>query len=155
MLLPIGNTYSMTAKTNVGFAFGSWTESILNQQSDADFRDGLEPCLHRLYSSKPPHRELTIATSRQRAKEMTNALARVAGTASDDWGVGSVWLQLNGGLWNLVSSTNAYTNWTAIVTLKAGTNTINALASGFGRQLFRDQRLVRDVIQHIQAQPPL
>jgi hypothetical protein len=63
---------------------------------------------------------------------MTDALANVKGTASDNWGVGSVQYQLNGGAWGLATSTNGWTNWTAVLPLTAGTNVIKAYAVDLG-----------------------
>jgi hypothetical protein len=68
-------------------------------------------------------------------RKMTNALANVKGTASDNWGVSNVWCQLNGGSWNPASSTNGWTNWTVTLTLVAGTNTVKAYAVDWGANL--------------------
>jgi hypothetical protein len=43
-----------------------------------------------------------------------------------------VWLRLNSDSWNLVLTTNVYTNWTTTLALKTGTNTINAFAVNLG-----------------------
>jgi Glucodextranase, domain B len=60
---------------------------------------------------------------------MTNALATIIGTATDNWQVSSVWYQLNGGVWNPGMTTDGYTNWTSpLLTLVAGTNSVNAYA---------------------------
>ena len=71
-------------------------------------------------------------TSPTAGQKMTNALANVKGTASDNWRVGSVQYQLNGGAWGLATSTNGWTNWTAVLPLKAGTNVIKAYAVDLG-----------------------
>jgi hypothetical protein len=63
---------------------------------------------------------------------MTNAVANVRGTASDNWRVGSVQYQLNGGAWGLATSANGWTNWTAVLPLTAGTNVIKAYAVDLG-----------------------
>jgi hypothetical protein len=63
---------------------------------------------------------------------MTNALATVAGTTSDNWGVTGVWYQLNSGAWNASVTTNGWTNWTTTVELIAGTNTVKAYAMNLG-----------------------
>jgi len=75
----------------------------------------------------------TIAISSPTANQkMTNALANVKGTASDNWGVGSMQYQLNGGSWGLATTTNGWTNWTAALPLTAGTNVIKAYAVDLG-----------------------
>jgi hypothetical protein len=68
---------------------------------------------------------------------MTNAMANVIGTASDNWKVSAVWYQLTNGIltsgtWNLATTTNNYTNWTTTVTLAVGTNTVKAYAVDLG-----------------------
>jgi hypothetical protein len=68
---------------------------------------------------------------------MTNALATVVGTAGDNWKVSAVWYQLtnkvlSSGTWNLATTANNYTNWSTIVTLAAGTNTVKAYAVDLG-----------------------
>ena len=65
-------------------------------------------------------------------QHMTNALATVVGTAKDNWKVAGVWYRLNSDPWNLVNTTNFYTNWTKTVTLLAGTNTLKAYAVDLG-----------------------
>jgi hypothetical protein len=70
-------------------------------------------------------------------KHMTNAMATVIGTASDNWKVSAVWYQLTNailtsGTWNLATTTNNYTNWTTTVTLAVGTNTVKAYAVDLG-----------------------
>ena len=61
-------------------------------------------------------------------QHMTNALATVVGTASDNWRVAGVWYQLNNGAWNPTATTNGWTNWTTTLQLIAGTNTVKAYA---------------------------
>jgi hypothetical protein len=70
-------------------------------------------------------------------QHMSNALAAVTGTASDVWSVNAVWYQLTNGIlpagtWSLAGTTNSYTNWTTILTLAAGTNTVKAYAVNQG-----------------------
>jgi hypothetical protein len=52
----------------------------------------------------------------------------VSGQASDNVGVADVYYSLNGSGWTNASTGNGWTNWTATVTLIAGTNTIAAYA---------------------------
>jgi uncharacterized repeat protein (TIGR02543 family) len=130
MLLPIGQTYSMTAKTNVGFAFSGWTGSITtnspkltfvmasNLVFTANFADIAKPTLK--------------ITAPANGQKLTNALAHVKGTASDNWKVGDVWYQLNGGAWNPAITTNAWTNWFVTLPLVSGTNTVKAYAVDSG-----------------------
>ncbi len=70
---------------------------------------------------------LTITAPKANQK-MTNAIAYVVGTASDNWKVAGVWYQLNSNAWNLANTTNNYTNWTTTLPLISGINTIKAYA---------------------------
>jgi hypothetical protein len=65
-------------------------------------------------------------------QHMSNALANVTGTASDNWKVAGVWYQLNGGTWNQPATTNGWTNWMTTVELQNATNTIAAYAVDLG-----------------------
>jgi hypothetical protein len=131
-LLEIGKSYSMTATAGAGFAFTNWTlltngvvEAVTNgatlnfvMQSnltaEADFLDVTKPIL-----------TITAPIANQK---MTNALANITGSASDNSKVTGVWYQLNNGNWDAVSTTNNFTNWFKLVTLIAGTNTVKAYA---------------------------
>ena len=130
MLLPIGQTYSMTTKTNVGFVFSGWTGSITtnspkltfvmasNLVFTANFADIAKPTLK--------------ITAPANGQKMINALAHVKGTPSDNWMVGGVWCQLNGGAWNPAITTNAWMNWFVTLPLVSGTNTVRAYAVDLG-----------------------
>ena len=52
----------------------------------------------------------------------------VTGKASDNVAVGTVYYSLNGASWTAATTGNNWTNWTAIVMLKPGTNTVRAYA---------------------------
>jgi hypothetical protein len=107
-----------TTKTNLPFMMAS------NLTLQVTFLDVTKPTL-----------SITAPTAGQ---HMTNALATVIGTAKDNWKVSAVWYQLTNrvltnGTWSLVTATtNNYTNWTATVTLAAGTNTLKAYAVDLG-----------------------
>ena len=59
---------------------------------------------------------------------VTNPTITLSGKTQDKVAVTNVWYQLNGGGWEVAATTNAWTNWTAEVTLVAGTNTVQAYA---------------------------
>jgi uncharacterized repeat protein (TIGR02543 family) len=130
MLLPIGQTYSMTAKTNVGFAFSGWTGSITTNSPKLTFvmASNLVFTANFADIAKPTLR----ITAPANGQKMTNALAHVKGTANDNWKVGDVWYQLNGGAWNPAITTNAWTNWSVTLPLLSGTNTVKAYAVDLG-----------------------
>jgi hypothetical protein len=74
---------------------------------------------------------LTI-TAPVAGQHMTNALATVVGTASDNWKVAGVWYQLNAGAWSQPATTNNWTDWTTTVELQNATNTLKAYALDLG-----------------------
>jgi len=130
LLLPIGQTFSMTAKTNVGFAFSGWTGSITTNSPKLTFvmASNLVFTANFADIAKPA---LTI-TAPANGQKMTNALAHVKGNASDNWGVGTVLCQLNGGAWKPATTTNGWTNWSVTLPLLSGTNTVKAYAVDLG-----------------------
>jgi alpha-tubulin suppressor-like RCC1 family protein len=73
----------------------------------------------------PPTNQITAPTP---GLQVSNASYTVTGKAGDNVLVSDVWYQLNNTGWNLASSTNHWTNWTAVVTLTPGTNIVQAFA---------------------------
>jgi hypothetical protein len=128
--LEIGKNYSMTATAAAGFAFVNWTGSVNTSGATVSFtmQDNLVLTANFIDVTKPT---LTI-TAPFAGQHMTNALATVVGTASDNWKVGGVWYQLNGGAWSLANTANGFTNWTQMVTLTIGTNILKAYALDWG-----------------------
>jgi uncharacterized repeat protein (TIGR03803 family) len=136
-LLLIGRSYSIKATAGTGFAFANWTGGtslpldVLTNGTTVKFlmESNLMLQANFLDVTKPG---LTIK-SPTAGQKITNALATIIGTATDNWQVGSVWYQLNGGAWNLGMTANGYTNWTSsLLTLVAGTNSVNAYAVDLG-----------------------
>jgi len=138
--LEVGRNYSITSAPAGGFVFTNWLVSTnwiggalvtgtnlpfmmeSNLTLQANFQDVVRPTL--------------IITAPTAGKKMTNALATVLGTAADNWQVTNVWYQLNGGNWNAGTTTNSYTNWASpVLTLMAGTNSVNAYALDLGGNL--------------------
>jgi hypothetical protein len=134
--LEIGLPYSMAATPASGFVFTNWTISTnwlggvttnaptvqftmaSNLTLQVNFVDVTQPTL--AISAPAP------------GQRMTNALATVRGTASDNWGISGVWYQLNNGAWSQPATTNSWTNWTTTVQLIAGTNIVEAYAVDLG-----------------------
>jgi hypothetical protein len=140
--LEIGRNYSTTATaaTN-GFVFTNWVTSTnwiggaTTTKTNLSFMMASNLTLQVNFADvvRPTNR-ITAPTSGQ---HMTNALATVVGTASDNWKVSAVWYQLTNGIltngtWSLATTTNNYTNWTTTITLAAGTNTVKAYAVDLG-----------------------
>jgi cyclophilin family peptidyl-prolyl cis-trans isomerase len=134
--LEIGRNYSMKATAGSGFVFTNWViatnwaggATTNNATVQFMMQSNLTLQVNFADVTKPT---ITV-TSPTAGQKMTNALANVKGTARDNWGVGSVQCQLNGGAWGLATSTNGCTNWTAVLPLIAGTNVIKAYAVDLG-----------------------
>jgi hypothetical protein len=134
--LNIGQNYSITSAPASGFIFTNWVISTnwiggaIVTGTNLQFMMASNLTILAKYAeTSSPTNTITAPTNNQ---HMTNALAYVTGTVRDIWGVSNAWCQLNGGAWNLVTTTNGYTNWSATFTLVFGTNTINAYAMNLG-----------------------
>jgi hypothetical protein len=134
--LEIGRNYSITSAPASGFVFTNWVLStnwiggVTTSHTNLQFMMQSNLTLQVSFVDvTKPTLSITVPTSGQK---MTNALANVKGTASDNWRVTNVWYQLNGGSWNPATSTNGWTNWTVTLTLVAGTNTVKAYAVDLG-----------------------
>jgi len=71
---------------------------------------------------------LTISNPNMFGEPWTNWVFSLAGTAKDKVAVTNVSYSLNGGAWTNAVSTNNWTNWSSVVTLTPGTNTIAVYA---------------------------
>ncbi|MGD1089647.1 MAG: Ig-like domain-containing protein, partial [Verrucomicrobiota bacterium] len=79
--------------------------------------------------SAPNTNNLTLSiVSPTAGEQWSNSVFTVSGQASDNVAVADVYYSLNGSGWTNASTGNGWTNWTANVTLIAGTNTIAAYA---------------------------
>jgi hypothetical protein len=134
--LEIGRNYSITSAPASGFVVTNWTIST-NWLGNLKTNKAI---LHFMMASNltlevnfvdvtRPTNTITAPTNGQ---HMTNASATVVGTARDNWKVAGVWYQLNNGAWNLAPTTNGWTNWTTILQLTTGTNTVKAYAMDLG-----------------------
>jgi hypothetical protein len=141
-LLEIGRNYSIAATPATGFVVTNWTIStnwiggVKTNSATVQFMMASNLTLQVTFAdiSKPT----LLITAPANLQKMTNALATVVGTTTDNWKVNAVWYQLTNGIltsgtWNLVTgTTNNYTNWTTTVTLAAGTNLFKAYAVDLG-----------------------
>ena len=134
--LEVGRNYSMKATPGSGFVVTNWTISTnwlggrITNNATVQFMMASNLTLQVNFADvTKPALSVTSPTSGQ---HMTNALAVVIGTASDNWKVGGVWYQLNAGAWCLANTTNSFTNWTTTLTLLAGTNTVKSYAWDLG-----------------------
>jgi hypothetical protein len=128
--LDLGFPYTLTAKAAAGFAFAGWTGSIASANPSLTFimATNLSFTANFVQVQKPIL-TVTAPTSGQR---WSNSLFQIAGKASDLVAVASVFYQFDGGGWTLATTTNAWTNWTANVTLTQGLNTVRAYAVDTG-----------------------
>jgi hypothetical protein len=134
--LNIGQNYSITATPGSGFIVTNWTISTnwlgaqITNKATVQFMMASNLTLQVNFAdvTKPT---LTVSSPTS-GQHMTNALANLKGTASDNWKVAGVWYQLNGNAWALAATTNGFTNWTKTVTLAAGTNTFKIYALDLG-----------------------
>jgi hypothetical protein len=137
--LEIGRNYSMTATPATGFVCTNWVIStnwlggVVTNNATVQFmmRSNLTLQVNFAEITKPI---LTI-TAPTAGQHMTNALAYVKGTASDNWKVSSVWYQLNSNAWSSANTTNGWTNWGVTLPLVSGTNTVKAYAVDLGGNL--------------------
>ena len=134
-LLRVSNSYAITATpvTGSGFMFTNWTAgttlplTFLTNGATVQFLMVSNLMLQANFVDT--NRPTITITAPPQGQHMSNALATVVGTASDNWRVTGVWYQLNSNVWNLVTATtNNYTNWTQTVTLLSGTNIFKAYA---------------------------
>ena len=133
-VLQVGKNYTVTAAvvTGSGFAFANWTGgtslplTVLTNGPVLQFRMASNLVLQANFAdTNPPTLAITYPSQLQ---HLTNALATVTGTAGDNWQVGGVWYQSNGGIWSQPATTNHWTNWNTTVELLKGTNLVRAYA---------------------------
>jgi len=72
---------------------------------------------------EPPSIKITT-----KAGKVSNSVATISGTATAKVGLSSVWYEVGTGGWALAASTDGYSNWTAVVILSPGANTIQVYA---------------------------
>ena len=130
--LEIGRNYSITSTPASGFVFTNWVTSTNWIGGTTTTKTNLQFMMASNLTLQVSFVDVTRPTNKITAptagQHMTNALATIVGTASDNWKVTGVWYQLNNDAWNLAPSTNGWTNWTTRLQLIAGTNTVKAYA---------------------------
>ena len=134
--LEIGRNYSIAASPANGFIATNWTISTNwlggVKTNNATVQFMMTSNLTLLVTFADVTKPTLTVSSPTAGQHMTNALASLNGTASDNWQVAGVWCQLNSNAWMLVTTTNTYTNWSQTLTLVTGTNTIKAYAVDLG-----------------------
>jgi hypothetical protein len=132
-ILTIGNFYKLSAKSAKGFLFKNWTDGLINSLTNSTklsflMRSNLSLTANFIETSLPK----LIITSPLKNAKLNGSYIGMNGTASDAWAVTNVSYSVNNGGWNAASTENDYSNWTATVTLAAGTNTIRVYAQNQG-----------------------
>ena len=135
--LEVGRNYSITSAPATGFVFTNWTVCTNwiggVKVTGANLAFMMQSNLTLLTTFVETSRPTLTIVSPANNQHMTNALATITGANSDNWGISGVWYQLNSNAWNYVATTtNSYTNWTQIVMLRSGTNTVSAYAQNLG-----------------------
>jgi hypothetical protein len=119
---------TVTAATNFGFRFVSWTQNgnVVCWLPTYQFKLNNDISLQANFEkTTQPVLAITNLTAGQR---LSNGVVSIEGQAESTWGVSNIWLNLNGGGWTLANGT---TNWSAEVNLVPGTNLLRACALGF------------------------
>jgi hypothetical protein len=116
----------MTAKTNVGFAFGGWTGSITTNSPKLTFIVASNLVFNANFTDiARPTNAIAAPAANQ---HLSNAVFTVTGKAGDNVAVSNVFYSLDNSGWSNAVTANKWTNWTAQVTLTPGTNTVAAYA---------------------------
>lgn len=128
-VLEIGKTYRITATVGPGFSFANWIGgtdlplTVLTNRTTLQFLMQSNLTLQANFTDvTKPTIVLTAPTSGQR---LSNVLALVRGTSKDNALVTNVSYSLNG---SPFQSANGTTNWSAEISMQAGTNVIVAKA---------------------------
>jgi uncharacterized repeat protein (TIGR03803 family) len=130
--LVVGHNYNMAATPAAGFKFTNWTGgtslplNVITNGTTVQFLMASNLMLQANFiDTNRPVLSITNLTAGQR---WSNAIFTVRGTAGDNWQVGNVWYQLNGLEWSNAATANAWTNWSAVLNLTPGTNSLQAYA---------------------------
>lgn len=128
-VLFVGTNYSMTAKAAKGSAFVNWTDGNSNVVStSAVLKFTMTPNLTLVANfADVTDPSLKVISPKSGAK-WTNTTFTVTGTASDNIAVSNVLYSLNGATWTNASFSSGSGNWSALLNLIAGTNTISVYA---------------------------
>lgn len=125
-MLEIGKSYSMTATAGTGFKFTNWTGSLITNAATLNFTMVSNLTFTAIFiDTNKPTFSITNLTTGQR---ISNSVFTVKGTAIDNWQIGGVQYQLNGGALSNATTANNWTNWAADLVLVPGTNVFLAYA---------------------------
>ena len=127
-LLPVGQTYNLTAKPATGYGFVKWTDGQGNIVSTKAVLQFLMASNLTLQANFVDVTLPTISiTSPTAGLLVSNTFYNITGKCADNVAVSNVWVQLNNTGFN-PAATFSGTNWTKLVSLTPGTNTVQAFA---------------------------
>jgi hypothetical protein len=122
--LQIGANYTLKASAGSGCVFTNWTGSLTTNAATFQFTMASNLTFTANFIDvQAPTPLITSPSAGQRW--LGSAQFAVKGTAADNVQVAQVWCQVNTNGWVLASGT---TNWTAVVALTPGANTVRAYA---------------------------
>ena len=127
--LPVGSNYIMTAAAAAGFTFTNWTDGtgrLLTNKSALKFR--MMPDLVLTANFVDIVRPTVSITNLLPGGSVSNRLFTLKGKAGDNLSVSNVCYNLNSSGWSAAATANNWTNWSAPLTLTAGTNTVSVYA---------------------------
>jgi outer membrane protein assembly factor BamB len=129
--LPLGIGFAAATAQLAGTptAPGDFVFTITVTDSKQPSQTATKEFLWHVVDTQPPALTITAPTAGQ---FWSNAVFTVTGKVTDNGPVAAVSYQLNGGAWNPAQTANGWSNWTALVTLVAGTNTVRAYAVDAG-----------------------
>ena len=129
-ILQVGKGYSVAATAGTGFRFTNWTggtsSPLVVLTNGATLQFVMQSNLVLQANFVDTNRPVLSITNLTAGQRWSNLVFTAKGTATDNWQVASVQVQLNGGVWTNATGT---TNWSAPLTLTPGTNTLAAFAT--------------------------
>jgi hypothetical protein len=123
-----GSSQTVTASANSGYTFTNWTENGSVVSSAASYTFTLSSNLILQANFVDTNKPVVAITNVTSGMNVSNVAFTVKGSARDNAAVAQVFYSLNEAAWNRADTGNGWSNWTAAVTLLAGTNTIAAYA---------------------------
>jgi formylglycine-generating enzyme required for sulfatase activity len=110
--LAIGQSFSMKAGATNGFAFSYWSGDV-PMTTNATLAFTMASNLNIIANFRDVTRPVNLITFPSPLQSWSSSSLPVRGTASDNFGVDQVWVQLNHAGWTEALTVNGFTNWTS------------------------------------------
>ena len=127
--LELNRNYTLTATAGAGFVFTNWSGDVTGRTTRLSFamRSNLLVVANFVDIQVPT---LTLQYPTANARVLTNdhGAVTVKGTAKDNYGVAEVLCQVNTEAWAGAATLNGWTNWSASVAMRPGTNVLRTYA---------------------------